>query len=183
MDKQLEQIDLDTIYRSHVHDLYSYALHLGFNPETCKDAIHDVFYKLCIDQIRLDQINNIRFYLLRALKNRLIDIYKQKKDISELSIDTIAEELPFTIRVTVEDEMIQSEENQKTKEAIENLLQSLSDRQREIIYLRYTHECEYEEIAQLMNISVNSCRNLLHKAILNLKKSPFPLSILLAFMG
>lgn len=41
------------------------------------DAIHDVFYKLCMDQVQLDQIKNIQFYLLRALKNRLLYIYKQ----------------------------------------------------------------------------------------------------------
>lgn len=175
--------NIDTIYRTHVHELFSYALHLGFNRETCQDAIHDVFYKLCMDQVQLDQINNIRFYLLRALKNRLLDIHKQKKDISELLIDANSDELPFTIKVTVEDELIQYEEEQSTKDTIENMLQSLSDRQREVIYLRYCQDCDYEEIAQLMNISVNSSRNLLHKAIQNLKKSSLPLSFLLLFMG
>lgn len=182
MSKQSDNTIIDTIYRAHIHDLFSYALHLGFDRETCQDAIHDVFYKLCMDQVQLDQIKNIRFYLLRALKNRLLDIYKQKRGIFELPLDVIADELPFTIRVTVEDELIQSEEEEKTRVMIEAMLHSLSDRQREIIYLRYTHECDYEEISDLMNISVPSCRKLLHKAILKLRDSSLPLSLLLLFM-
>lgn len=170
MGKKPENINIDAIYREHVHDLFSYAMHLGFDRETCKDAIHDIFYKLCTDHICLEQITNFRFYLLRALKNRLLDIHKQKKDVIALSADAFFEELPFTVRVTVEDELVRWEEEQAVKETVESLLQTLSDRQREVIYLRYCHECDYEEIAQLMNISVNSCRNLLHKAILNLKK-------------
>lgn len=182
MSKQPDHPILDTLYREHVHDLLSYALHLGFDRETSKDAIHDVFYKLCMDQEQLAQIQNVRFYLLRALKNRLLDLYKQKKGVSELSLDSIQEELPFTIRVTVEDELIQSEENEINRKRVENMLQSLSDRQREIIYLRYTHECGYEEIAQLMNISIPSCRKLLYKTLLKLKNYSLPLSWILLFM-
>lgn len=183
MDKQSDNKIIDAIYRTHVHSLFSYGLHLGFDRETCKDAIHDVFYKLCMDQVQFEEIKNIRFYLLRALKNRLLDIFKQKKGVSEFSLDVITDELPFTIRVTVEDELIRSEEEDNLKETVENLLQSLTDRQREIIYLRYSHECDYEEIAQLMNISVQSCRQLLHKALSKLKKSSLPISLLILFMG
>lgn len=182
-DKKVEVSFIDTLYRLHVHDLFSYALHLGFDRETCQDAIHDVFCKLCTDPIRLDTVKNIRFYLLRALKNRLLDLYKQKKGVSELSLDAIPDELPFTIRVTVEDELIRSEEEKQMRDKVEGLLRSLSERQREIIYLRYTHKCDYEEIAQLMNLSVQSCRQLVHKVLAKLKKASLPVSALLVFMG
>lgn len=182
MSKQPANNILDSLYREHVHDLFSYALHLGFDRETCQDAIQDVFCKLCTDPIEPASIQNMRFYLLRALKNRLLDLHKQKRNVSELPLDTIPEDLPFTIRVTVEDEWIESEEHEKTRQLIERMLQSLTDHQREIIYLRYTHECSYEEIAQLMNISVNSCRKLLYKTLLKLKSLSLPLSCFLFFM-
>ncbi|MCC8172354.1 MAG: sigma-70 family RNA polymerase sigma factor [Parabacteroides sp.] len=146
-EKEEDNTRIDTLYRTHVHDLFSYALHLGFDRETCQDAIHDVFCKLCTGKEQLDTVKNIRFYLLRALKNRLLDLYKQKKGISELSLDTIPDELPFTVRVTVEDELIRSEEEKQMRDTVANLLGSLSERQREIIYLRYTQKCDYEEIA------------------------------------
>lgn len=174
--------NIDRIYRDHINDLFSYALHFGFDRETCKDAIHDVFYKLCVDKTRLDTINNMRFYLLRALKNRLLDIYKKKKDISELSLDTQYNDLPFTITVTIEDSIIETEEEEKIKNTVESLLKTLTDREREIIYLRFNQECSYEEIAQLMSISVHSCRKLSYKAITKLKMSSLPLSLILLFI-
>ncbi|KAA6331361.1 hypothetical protein EZS27_020021 [termite gut metagenome] len=114
---------------------------------------------------------NPRFYLLRALKNRLLDIYKVKKEISGLEIMSLAEEIPFTIHVTVEDVMIEREDQENIRLKVEHLLESLTDRQREIIYLRYTQDCDYEEIAQLMHITVSTCRKLFHKVITKLKQS------------
>lgn len=162
---------IDILYREHVSNLLSYALHFGFDKETCQDAIHDVFYKLCTDRIKLDKVNNLRFYLLRALKNRLLDIDKGKKEYIEFSSDDADEELPFTAHVTIEDKLIQSEEDERVQVLLENMLRILSGRQREIIYLRYSQGCDYEEIGRLMNISVNSCRKLSHKAITKLKIS------------
>lgn len=172
---------VDKLYREHVNDLLSYALHLGFDRETSKDAIHDVFYKLCINDIDLELINNARFYLFRALKNRLLDIHKQKRATSELPSNITSDDLPFTINVTIEDSLIHTEEEENLKKRVEQLVEALSDRQREIIYLRYVQEYDYEEISQLMDINVHSCRKLLHKAISKIRSSSVPLSVFILF--
>jgi RNA polymerase sigma factor (sigma-70 family) len=162
---------IDTIYKAHVNDLFSYALSLGFDRETAMDAIHDVFCKICADKIGLATIINMRFYLLRLLKNRLLDIYKLKKEISGLPLEATADNMPFIVRVTVEDEFIENEELEITRRKIENMLTILTDRQREIIYLRFSQNCNYEEIAQIMHITPPACRKLLHKAISKLREA------------
>lgn len=111
---------------------------------------------------------------MRALKNRLLDIYKQKRDVVEFSTDSETEEIPFNIHVTVEDLIIEEEEQDIVRAKVEQLLESLTDRQREIIYLRYSQDCDYEEIAQLMHITVPACRKLFHKAIIKLRKIHIP---------
>jgi RNA polymerase sigma factor (sigma-70 family) len=177
MQKQMNE-EIDTMYRAYAHELFSYALHLGFDREVAMDAIHDVFYNICLDENRLPQVTNIRFYLLRALKNRLLNIYKQRRETTGLPVGEVADELPFTIQVTIEDVMIQTEEDEMIRLKVEKLLESLTDRQREIIYLRYTQECEYDEIAQLMHITVSACRKLIHKAIARLKENACPVTLL-----
>ncbi|MDD4632380.1 MAG: sigma factor-like helix-turn-helix DNA-binding protein, partial [Proteiniphilum sp.] len=47
---------------------------------------------------------------------------------------------------------------------------ALTDRQREIIYLRYVQEYDYKQIAELLQISVHGCRKLVSKAILSLRE-------------
>ncbi|MDR3267814.1 MAG: sigma-70 family RNA polymerase sigma factor [Tannerella sp.] len=164
---------IDTVYRTYVHDLFSYALNLGFDREIAMDAIHDVFYTLCLDKDLLNHVIHIRFYLLRSLKNRLLNLHKQKKEVTELPPEGSAteQEIPFSIHVTVEDLMIEAEEEEKIRQKVDQLLQNLTNRQREIIYLRYTMDCDYKEIAQLMHITVPACRKLMHITLAKLKRN------------
>ena len=79
-------------------------------------------------------------------------------------------ERPFTIQVNVEELMIEKEEQKQIKTEIEKMLKTLTARQREIIYLRYVQEYDYEQIAELLQISIHGCRKLVSKAILTLRE-------------
>lgn len=153
-----------------MEDLFTYGCYLGFERETVKDAIHDVFVKIATNSDNLDNISNIKFYLFRSLKNRLLDIYKSQKEHIELENIDPSRGISFNIEVNVEELMIEEEEQTKIKTEIEQLLGSLTDRQREIIYLRYIQEYDYPQIAELLQISIHGCRKLVSKAILSLKE-------------
>lgn len=165
-----KQNDIASIYSRFVDDLFTYGCYLGFERETVKDAIHDVFVKISIDSDILDNISNIKFYLFRSLKNRLLDIHKSQKEHIELENINPSREIPFHIAINVEEMMIEKEEQAEIKAEIEQLLASLTDRQREIIYLRYVQEYDYPQIAELLQISVHGCRKLVSKAILSLRE-------------
>lgn len=165
-----KQNDIATIYTLYVDDLFTYGCYLGFERETVKDAIHDVFVKIAIHSDNLENISNIKFYLFRSLKNRLLDIYKSQKEHIELEDIDPSREIPFNIEVNVEELMIEKEKQTEIKTEIEQLLGSLTDRQREIVYLRYIQEYDYPQIAELLQISIHGCRKLVSKAILNLRE-------------
>ena len=57
----------------------------------------------------------------------------------------------------------------QVSQKVDEILSILTERQREIIYLRYMQECSYEEIAEIMQISVPACRKLLYRTLLKLK--------------
>ena len=73
--------------------------------------------------------------------------------------------MSLRLNVTVEDELIQEEDREEIRRKVEKVLNRLTGRQREVIYLRYIQEHSYEEVAKLMQITVESCRNLTSKAI------------------
>src|SRR5690554_6848258 len=108
--------NISSIYKDHLDALYAYALHMGFDEQTAMDAIHDLFYKLCQRKTSIDNYKNLRFYLFRSLRNRLIDIYRARREFTTLEVkkEWDADALPFHLEVTVEDMMIMEEE----KEAI-----------------------------------------------------------------
>lgn len=162
--------DIETLYSLYVKDLFTYAVYLGFDENLIMDAIHDVFYKISSDNNRLADVENVKFYLFRALKNRLVDLHRSVREHVSLSAVEDGFEMPFDIRVTVEDNLIDTEEQHLIKQQIEGMLNSLTSRQREIIYLRYVQEYDYPQIAQLLNITVHGCRKLVSKAIQNLRE-------------
>lgn len=159
---------VDSLYKDYVDDLFSYALGFGFDKQTAMDAIHDVFCRVCIREREVQEIQNPKFYLLRALRNQLIDTYKLKRNYSEVLTGEITDELPYKIKITVEDEIIAAEEQAEVSQKVDEILSILTERQREIIYLRYMQECSYEEIAEIMQISVPACRKLLYRTLLPL---------------
>ena len=162
--------DIASIYTLYVDDLFTYGCYLGFAREVVKDAIHDIFIKITTDSNKLDNISNIKFYLFRSLKNRLLDIHKNQREHIDLENIDLLQEIPFNIQVNVEDLMIEEEEQMQIKTGIEQMLNSLTDRQREIIYLRYVQGYDYPQIAELLQISVHGCRKLVSKAILSLRE-------------
>ncbi|MDG1872019.1 MAG: sigma-70 region 4 domain-containing protein [Flavobacterium sp.] len=46
----------------------------------------------------------------------------------------------------------------------------LPSRQKEALYLRYNQGLSVEQIAELMDVNYQSANNLLHRAVLNLRK-------------
>ncbi len=95
--------------------------------------------------------------------------------------DETRDTLPFQLQVTVEDELIMKEDAEEIRQKVENVLSRLTNRQREIIYLRYIQELSYEEIAEIMHISVEGSRNLISKSLTKLR-TPLPVLFLLLSM-
>ena len=89
--------------------------------------------------------------------------------------------MAFDMTFSIEHDMIVEEIESEKLAMLRNALKSLTNRQKEAIYLRYPKDLAYEEIADIMNISVEACRNLIYSAIKSLKstlKSNQPDSIL-----
>lgn len=171
-------------YNDYLDSLYSYARHLGFDDQTSMDAIHDVFYNLCTHHSSLNEIDNLKFYLFRSLRNRLIDLKRTNRELPGLSAvgEELSERLSFQLYVTVEDELIMKEDSEEIRQKVENVLGRLTHRQREAIYLRYIHECSYEEISEIMQISVPASRNLVSKSVTKMRDSSLSIALLLLIM-
>lgn len=162
---------ITSLYNLYVKDMFTYGSYLGFEREVVKDAIHDVFIKVTEEKKRLSSISNIKFYLFKSLKNRLLDITNRTSRFSFIGDENKElHELPFTIDVYVEDLISEKEKQEQIKVDIEYMLSTLTHRQREAIYLRYIHEYDYNEIAQLLKISVHGSRKLVSKAMLTLRE-------------
>lgn len=156
-----------SLYDHYANLLLSYGTGLGFAREDIEDAMQEVFCNLYLHHRQVGEIHNLKFYLLRALKNKLLNIYRTTMDTCRVE----AEELDFHTEVDILDDLIDEEERNLLKRRIEAYLDSLTGRQREAIYLRYIEGLDYEEIASLMEMTVPSVRNLVFRAVKQLRDS------------
>ncbi len=165
------------LYKKCYKNLYNYGINFGMDTVLAEDAIQDLFLKLYTRPELINNLSTIRSFLFRSIKNYFIN--ELKKGEKNISLDESGSELPFTFDYTIDESIINKDEEKEMKVKIDNILKFLTPRQREIIYFRFLYEMEYEEISQIMNISGQSARNLLHKAFEKIKKSYGNLSILL----
>lgn len=169
--KELVKHTVDTLYKAYADEMFAYALGFDISREMAMDAVHDVFCRLCSYDSEVFSLENHRFYLFRALRNQIISLYKRKKHPdTEVLHDDILDKIPYRVRVSIEDEMIVNEEQKAISEKVENVLDCLNSRQRELIYLYFIQECSYEEISQIMQMSVASCRKSVYRALHKLRK-------------
>ena len=79
------------------------------------------------------------------------------------------EEYKFDVTWSIEHELILEEVSDRNTQILLNALNNLTPRQKEAIYLRFSKELDYKSVAEIMEISVEGCRNLISKAIRSLK--------------
>jgi RNA polymerase sigma factor (sigma-70 family) len=103
---------------------------------------------------------------MKSFRNNLIRSINQEKRYSFEEKDDYFFEISFSI----EHQLIESELEQKKAKLLTKALKKLSVRQKEAIYLRYTNELEYEEIAEIMKMSIEGARNLIYRAIKSLRR-------------
>lgn len=163
--KEGDRNSFSIIYKRYYESMYAYGISMGMKRELVKDAVQEVFFKLYFNTSFEVIGSNLKFYLLRSVRNQLLDSIKLKKD----SIDISLYPNSFSLNVTVEEEIIDKEEYEQIKQLVDKVLSQLTERQKEIIYLRYIEEIDYTEIAQMMNIKVQSVRNIVFKAMEKLK--------------
>ncbi|HBG40485.1 RNA polymerase sigma factor [Limibacterium fermenti] len=164
-----DEKSFSVIYNCYVDNMYSYGISMGFQEEACKDAIQDVFYKIYFLRGKLQHIKNGPSYIFRSYKHRLLDL-AQKEHSEDTSLSTNYQETPFLTEVSILDNLIDNEEAELLKKKVQILLDNLTSHQREAVYLRYMMELEYEDIANILNISQESVRKLIYRSLEKLRE-------------
>jgi RNA polymerase sigma factor (sigma-70 family) len=165
--KKGDEPALSFIYTRHAEMLYRYGMKFTADGLLVEDTIQDLFTDLIRNRKTLGDTDNIQYYLLKSYKRNLFrKLQKAKKIIPEDNPETYS----FEVTWSVEHDIIIDETASQKSKLLLKALDSLTPRQKEALYLRFTKELDYTEVAGLMDISVEACRNLISKAISTLKK-------------
>lgn len=142
--------------------LYHYGLKLKPDEELVKDCIQDLFIRIIQNHSALSPAVNVRGYLIKALRNKIIDVLEKAKGQENIEGN---EEVFF-----VEDTPFEMEETDVRTLSFMSAFRELSPHQQEIIYLYYVDELKHEDIAAMLGINYQSSKNLLFRTLSKLKK-------------
>lgn len=157
---------LKDIYIRHQKSLFQYGMRIVPDADVVSDCLHNLFLKLWTNHKKLSPTDNIRFYLMSSLRNEIINFnHREKRYTDELSSDLDY----FDLNFSVEAAFIMKEQHDQLAVKIGEAMNKLTGRQKEIIYLRYFEELSYEEIAEMMDITVKGAYKLSARALESLR--------------
>ena len=141
---------LSLIYLQYSNLLFDYGCRFTADRNLVKDCIQEVFCTLIRTRKNLSETDNIRLYLLKSLKRRIL---RDLKDSSTHTVLVNDKEYPFDLLLTnnIDDQM--NELDDEKRQLLSEAMLSLTDRQKEAIYLRFNRGLEYEEISFLLNLN------------------------------
>lgn len=152
--------------------LFNYGTKLTPNATLVEDCIQDLFLDLWRRRTFLADTEHVKFYLLKALRRKIASEVKIQQKWFHHTLDK-DEDLNFIGEFSIESRIIENETNEHRQKKLQRVLEKLTKRQREVIYLKFYQEMDYEQIAGMMAINYQSARNLVHTAIKDLQSAWF----------
>ncbi|HLT71204.1 MAG TPA: sigma-70 family RNA polymerase sigma factor [Cyclobacteriaceae bacterium] len=154
----------ETIYNENFEKLYRYGMTLLPDEPVVKDCIQALFIELWENVSNLSSIDQIRFYLLKALRNR---IYNQLKAIKRRS--SFLDNLSNQRLIGMEDASTETGDRFGNESDLRTVINELPMRQREAIMLIFFEGYTYEAASEVLSINIQSLYTLVSRAVANLR--------------
>lgn len=157
-----DRVAFEKIYSTTIGFLTNYAMRVVSDKQLVQDAIQDIFVELWNKRENLGKVSSIRFYLMKAVRRDLIrkKIKQDKNSPIDLFRRPVTDFQPSYEMMKVKDEE-SSEKILKMKAMIERL----TPRQKEVLYLKYYSNLSNNEIAEILEINVQSVYNNIYRAL------------------
>ncbi|MGK2863805.1 MAG: RNA polymerase sigma factor [Chitinophagaceae bacterium] len=165
--QQNDEVALGMLMKLHYDDIYNYAISFTKDSGLVKDSIQEIFISLWQRRETAGHILSLKYYLLRAIKNKILKSLQRNKGKQEW--DQVKEGYDFFHEFSVEQMIIEKQISDEKAARLRRTISLLTNRQAEIIFLKYYQHLDVSQIAGLMDISRQSVYNLLHEAILRLR--------------
>jgi len=136
--------------------LYRLAKRLLENVQEAEDVVQEVFLRLWARRDRLDELKSIEAFAMTITKNLSLDKLKSKGYRS----DELTERNEQVMNTTPYKSL---ELNDSYKKVL-TIIDALPEQQKLIIHMRDIEDYDYDEIADIMKLSVNTIRVNLSRA-------------------
>lgn len=173
------QTGLKKVYDEYFDILYRFGCSFYSDNMVVEDCIQDLFLSIWQKRDTLKKPENIKAYLIMALRNNILSKIKSN---SKTQVQEIDDRIMSGCQISIEHKLIDSEMKDDRFGKLAEASKNLKPRQKEILYLKFSQGLDYDEISEIMDINYQSARNLLHRT-LNKLRSELMFIIILLFQS
>ncbi|QDT62143.1 ECF RNA polymerase sigma factor SigW [Stieleria bergensis] len=146
--------------------LFASMMQVTGSPEEAEEVVQEAFIRAFIKLDSFQKNSQFFTWIYRIAFNSALT--RQRKKRAKISLDQIREEKGMEVvgdHATVDEPMLRDERVQMVRQAID----TLTHEHRQILILREMDEFAYEEIAEILQISIGTVRSRLSRARNQLK--------------
>lgn len=159
---------LNFLFYEFYNDLYFYGTKLVNDKNLIIDTIQDIFLNLWEGKKKLSDVQHIKAYLFKIFRNKLLKAPQKNIILFSLKGSSRIPDKAFII--SQEDIIIEQETRSQISKTIITVLEELTDKQKEILYLKFYCNLSNTEISQTISINKQSVSNLLNRSINTFRK-------------
>lgn len=161
-----------SLFRKYYEPLYRFAGRFVKDQQTSESIVQDVFVKIWENKAKIELKSNIKSYLYASVKNHSLNFLRREKFVLHTLND--AESEPGSSI-----EPVRGLERKELIEAVHKAVEKLPFQRRQIFIMKKYENLTYEEIAEIQNISINTVKTQMKRALQSLRQN---LSYLLSFI-
>ena len=156
-----------SLFKFYYPKLYGYGLKISANTTLTEDCLQDFFVHLYENKNSMGKIKSVDAYLFVSFRRALLKVMNKEKTFTDFENHQPS---AYQFAFSAEELAIQKEYTSLTKTVVASILNELSNREREVVYLKYYSNLKTKDIADVMDISYQSVLNTLQKAFAKLRK-------------
>lgn len=150
----------DSLFLRYYPLLSDFCRFLGIGDDDGEDIIADVFLDLWIKRERLYIHTSLKSYLYGAVKNRAYSLKRQNQKL-QLLPEEYASDKAISDHLLPDEILLKKER----RLMIERFVEELPEQGKLIFLMNWQHQLEHHEIAEILNISVNTVKTHIYRAI------------------
>jgi RNA polymerase sigma-70 factor (ECF subfamily) len=144
---------------THQSLVFSIAFHILHNASLAEDTAQEVFFRLYRDYRKIKNASHLIYWLRRTTTHRCLDLLRSSERRPQISLEEI--ELPLPSPATDQDPIL--------ARTLRGLVAELPADARAVVVLRFQEDLEPREIAQVLDLPVNTVKSRLQRALIVLR--------------
>lgn len=156
----------DVLFKRYYSPLLKYANSNIKDQMAAEEIVMDVMVRIWHKNGQIDSPAGFKAYILRAVKNAIFNYFRSTIPIS-ISIDNVGPDAHLKLAAPDADARLRQKEIHKK---YQTAMASLSEKKKEVFTMSREGNLSYKEIAEVLNISVNTVENYMAASLSHLRK-------------